>query len=139
MLVRQTLFRRLDKVNWLVFFLVSVSLLLFSCTAAETGDANLTKRTYMELVDWHMSGAWIFGAPVAWVRVTNYSPVPIKDVQLKYFTYDFGGRKLNEGIYTLEGTIQPGQAKNFIEQYLGVVAISSEQLSIHLLSVSQAE
>ncbi len=138
-LVRQILLRRLGVTSWLILSLLSLSLMLFSCTAAETGNAELTRQTYLQLVDWHMSGAWIFGSPVAWVRVTNYSPVAIKDVQFKYITYDYQSRKLNDGIYTLEGTIQPGQSKNFIEQYLNVVDIHSEQLSIHLQSVSQAE
>jgi hypothetical protein len=105
---------------------------LSSCAGVDLGDGGLTRNTYVELVDWHISGLWVINCPVAWVRVANYNRVPIKDVVINYRTYDFEGHALNTGTYTLEGEIAPGNVKNFIEQYLGLVDLQTEKLSVQI-------
>jgi hypothetical protein len=102
------------------------------------GDPTLTKSTYMELVDWHVSGLWVINSPVAWVRVANYNGVPVKDITFQYNTYDFDNTPLDQGTYTIEGVVPPGQMRNFIELYLGIVSLHSQKLSLKLLSVSPA-
>lgn len=102
----------------------------------EVADPNLVKNTYLELVDWHVSGLWVINCPVAWVRVTNYNTRPITDITFQYDTYASDGRPLNQGTYPLEGVVEPGQTKNFIELYLGLVDLESEKLSVKLISVS---
>jgi hypothetical protein len=102
------------------------------------GNEALTKNTYIELVDWHISGLWVINAPVAWVRVKNYNNVPIKDVTFQYSTFDFDGSLLDQANYTCEGEVPPGQVKNFIEQYLGLVNLRSQKLMVKLVSVTQA-
>ncbi|MBI4534100.1 MAG: hypothetical protein HY711_09140 [Candidatus Melainabacteria bacterium] len=96
----------------------------------------MTQNTQLDLVDWHITGLWIINCPVAWVKVTNNSAVPIKDVTFQYNTYDESGQQLDEGTFTIEGDVPPGTNKNFIELYLGLVSLYSEKLSIKLLSVS---
>jgi hypothetical protein len=108
------------------------------CTP-EVGDAALTQNTRIELVDWHISGLWVINCPVCWIRVANYNPVPIKDVTLKYQTYDFDSKLLDEGSYTLDGEVGPGQVKNFIEQYVGIVQVESDKLKIELTTVHPGE
>jgi hypothetical protein len=88
------------------------------------------------LVDWHISGLWIINCPVAWVRIKNYNAVPIKNILLQYNTYDEDGRPLDEGTCPIEDVMAPGEVRNFIEIYLGLVDIHSEKLSVKLLSVS---
>jgi hypothetical protein len=110
------------------------ALFLSSCTGVDLGDGGLTKNTYVELVDWHISGLWVINCPVAWVRVANYNNVPVKDIVINYRTYDFEGHALNTGTYTLEGEIAPGNVKNFIEQYLGLVDLHSEKLSVQIVA-----
>ena len=107
-----------------------------SCLSEQAGDPELTKNTHIELVDWHVSGFWVINCPVAWIRVVNYNHVPIKDVEFKYITYDAAGQKLNEGVYTIEGTVPAQGLKNFIEQYIGLVDLQTQSLSIELKSVS---
>jgi hypothetical protein len=122
-------------------FLVVASLFIAafcsSCSSDEPSDATLLRNTYCELVDWHITGLWVINCPVAWVRVANYNSRPIKDVKLKYTTYDFQGTPLDTGTYALEGDVAPGSVKNFIEQYLGLVSLHSEKLSIQVIGVSQ--
>ncbi len=120
--------------SFFAFLLLIIS--LSACFPQEAGDPNLTKNTYIELVDWHVSGLMVINSPVAWIRVINYNHVPIKDIEFKYITYDGAGEKLNEGTYTLEGTVPPQGLKNFIEQYLGLVDVHSERLTVELKSVS---
>ena len=119
----------------LLVSLVVIACSFSGCSSESTGDPELTKNTYIELVDWHVSGLWVINCPVAWVRVANYNRVPIKEIQFKYTTYDYLGNKLNEGSYTIEGTVSPGGVKNFIELYIGLVDIHSERLDIELRSV----
>jgi hypothetical protein len=109
--------------------------ILSNCAPENLEDSRLTKYTYLELVDWHISGFGIINSPVAWVRVSNYNPVPVKDIVLKYTTYDFERHVLNEGTYVIEETVPPGVAKDFIELYLGLVDLHSEQLSVQIQSV----
>ena len=124
----------------LISMLVVACLMICSLAACggPAGDEALTKNTYIELVDWHIAGLWVINSPVAWVRVKNYNNVPIKDVTLQYSTFDSDGSLLDRSDYTMEGTVPPGQVKNFIEQYLGIVKLQSQNLSIKLLSVTQA-
>jgi hypothetical protein len=107
-----------------------------SCGTDEPSDAALIRNTRCELVDWHISGLWVINCPVAWVRVMNYNPRPIKDVKLKYVTYDYAGNPLDSGTYLLEGVVPPGQVANFIEQYFGLVSLHTEKLSIQVTGVS---
>lgn len=100
------------------------------------GDAALTKNVTAELVDWHISGFWVINCPVAWIKVTNYNSVPIQDIQIKYATYDYEGQKISEGVYIIEHSVPPHGVKNFAEQYLGLVDLHSDKLSIQLQSVS---
>lgn len=67
--------------------------------------------------------------------MVNYNRVPIKEVEFKYITYDYLGNKLNEGSYTIEGSVDAGSMKNFIELYVGLVDVHSERLNIQLHSV----
>lgn len=114
-------------------------LAICSLTGCEAtgGDPELTKNARVELVDWHITGLMIINCPVAWVRVANYNHEPIKDVLIQYNTYNDHGEPLDQGTYVIEGEIGPGQFKNFIEQYLGLVNLHSERLSIKLLSVKR--
>lgn len=95
----------------------------------------LTSNTKLDLVDWHICGLWVINSPVVWFRVTNYNSVPIHDVTLEYKTFTEDGRELNTGSYTIEGEIPPGTTKNFIEQYIGLVDLYTEKLSVKLSSV----
>ncbi len=119
-----------------LFVLMSTSVVTTSCSMVPKGDPTLTANTYLELVDWHISGLWVINCPVAWVRVANRNPVPIKDVTFKYITYDFEGKVLDEGEFTIEGVVPPYSMKNFIELYLGLVKLESDKLSVQLLGVN---
>jgi len=107
-----------------------------SCGTEESSDAHLLRNTYAELVDWHITGLWVINCPVAWVRVANYNTRPVRDVRIKYTTYDYAGQPLDSGVYVLEGEIAPGAVHNYIEQYLGLVNLNSEKLSISIAGVS---
>ena len=69
--------------------------------------------------------------------MTNYNQVTIKDVVVQYSSFDEAGNPLDQGTFTIEGTVAPGQTKNFIELYLGLVSLYTERLSIKLLSVQR--
>ncbi len=118
----------------LLTFLLTLSVTVTGCTA-EAGDSALTANTRIELVDWHISGLWVINCPVCWIRVANYNTVPIKDVTVTYDTYDFDSKPLDHGTYTLDGEVGPGQVKNFIEQYVGIVGVESDKISVHLSTV----
>ena len=112
---------------------------LHGCTEG-LGDTGLTQKTYLELVDWHIAGLWVINCPVAWFRVANYNNVPIKEVTLQYDTYDWDGRHLDTGRHTIpDSSVPPGQVKNFIEQYLGLVDLHSERLTVKLISVEKGD
>lgn len=121
----------------LLTLLAVLAVSLSGCGSVPQGNAELTANTRLELVDWHVTGLWIINCPVAWVRVYNYNQAPIKDVTFQYNTYDHEGRPLDQGVYTLEGEVYPGQTKNFIEQYLGLVHLHSDKLSLKLISVAE--
>lgn len=118
-----------------------LTLSLSSCGTPAAGDQELTKRTYLELVDWHISGFWVINSPVAWVRVANYNQVPITDITFQYNTFNAEGKPLDQGTFTVpdEQVVAPGSSKSFIELYLGFVSLHTEKLSIKLLSVRRAE
>jgi len=128
--------KRLIAFRFLVVASFFVATFCTSCGTEEPSDASLLRNTYCELVDWHITGLWVINCPVAWVRVANYNNRPIKDVKLKFTTYDFQGNPLDNGTYALEGDVPPGGVKNFIEQYLGLVSLHSEKLSIQVIGVS---
>ncbi len=132
-------FTRPSAIVWLIALtLLVVVVLVTACGGGETSDTVLMRNTYSELVDWHISGLWVVNCPVAWVRIANYNNVPIKDIQITYKTYDYEGKQLNQGTTTLEGEVAPGNVKNFIEQYLGLVDLRSEKLSVQVVGVSPA-
>jgi hypothetical protein len=99
---------------------------------------GILKNTQVQLVDWHISGFAIINSPVAWIRVTNLNKMPITDINIEYTTFDYEGHQLNVGTAMMEGEVQPGEAKNFIEQYLGLVDLQTEQLSIRCVGVRAA-
>ncbi len=102
------------------------------------GDPELTANTELVLMDWHISGLLIINSPVAWIKVYNHNDVPIKDIYFQYNTYDAAGRPLDQGTYTLEEEVLPHTQKSFVELYLGLVNVYTEQMSIRLLSVKPA-
>jgi hypothetical protein len=112
------------------------STLFISGCSPDASDAALTENTYLELVDWHITGFWVINEPVCWVRVKNLNTVPIKDIKIQYNSFDFDGTPAGEGTYTIEETVAPGEVKNFIEQYVGPVNLHSEKLSVKLVSVN---
>ena len=127
--------------------LLFVFALRFANTHAvvDTGsDSALTAQTTATLMDWHISGLWVINSPVAWVRINNNSPYPIKEITFEYRTYSADGKPLDVGTYTIEdhrgksAVVGPHSAGNFIELYLGVVNLESERLTIKLLSVKRA-
>lgn len=111
--------------------------LLSSCGPDMGTDAELSKNVYMELVDWHVSGLWVINCPVAWIRVFNRNHVPIKNPKISYQTFDWEGKPLSSGTYVLEGEIPAGMVKNFIEQYLGLVDLHSDKLSVSYIGVER--
>lgn len=113
-------------------------ILLVGCEAHNPESQILTQRTQILLMDWHVAGLWVINCPVAWVRVYNYNMVPIKEITFAYYTFTEDGRPLNEGTFTIEGTVEPQTSKNFIELYLGLVDLPSQRLTIKLLSVKRA-
>lgn len=119
--------------------LLLLSLTLTSgCTMNTVGSRELAKNVYVELVDWHISGLWVFNTPVCWFRVINYNSVPIKDVRVKFQTYGYNGQPLTSGTYTMEGTIGARSVKNFVEQTVGLVDLESDTLSVELDTVEAA-
>jgi hypothetical protein len=108
------------------------------------GDPELTKNVHLELVDWHIVGLWVINSPCCWIRVANYNNVPVKNVTIRYKTFGYRGEMLNESTYTLSGAtpadavVKAGSVKNFIEQYIGLVALESDMLSVELVSVERA-
>lgn len=106
------------------------------CGPSRGGDPQLLQNTRMDLMDWHITGFWVINCPVAWVKVTNFNSVPIKDLVLQYNTYDAVGNPLDEGTCDIiDGTVPAGEYRNFIELYLGLVSLYSERLSVKLVSV----
>ncbi len=110
-------------------------MLLSSCGGEMGTDPELTKNCYMELVDWHVSGLWVINCPVAWIRVFNQNHVAVKNPKVAYWTYDFDGKLLSQGTYVMEGDIGPGEVRNFIEQYLGLVDLHSDKLAVRFIGV----
>jgi len=131
--------KRIVFANFSWVSLILCCLTVCGCGTAVGGDADLTKRTYMELVDWHVSGLWVINSPVAWIRVLNYNSVPIHNISFQYNTFDSDGTPLDQGTYNIEDSVGPGETKNFIELYLGVVNLHSDKLSVKLLGVSRAD
>ncbi len=108
---------------------------LSGCSMAHGRSPDLTKNVYLELVDWHVVGLWVINTPCCWLRVANYNDVPIKNITIRYKTYGYEGQLLTTGRYTLEYEVPAGGVKNFIEQYVGMVDIESDMLSVEIDSV----
>src|ERR1700722_5047492 len=98
--------KRIEFANFSWISVIFCGLLLCGCGAGIGGDSDLTKRTYMELVDWHVSGLWVINSPVAWIRVFNYNSVPIHNIIFQYNTFDSDGTPLDQGNYTIEESVQ---------------------------------
>jgi hypothetical protein len=125
--------------NWgIALSLVLVVLTTSACGRHGLGDAELTRNVQLELVDWHISGLMVINSPVAWVRVTNYNSVTIKDITFDYYSFDEEGKPLDQGSFTIEDTVYPGEVRNFIELYVGLVNVRTEALRIKLVSVRAA-
>jgi hypothetical protein len=123
-----------------IFLSLCFAMTLTSCAQQTPEDVELAKHTNLELVDWHISGLWVINSPVAWIRVTNYNNVPIHEITFEYKAANLDGQELSRGTYTIEGTVQPnGTTKNFIEQYLGLVDLYTEKLSVKLISVKKVD
>ncbi len=118
--------------------LAAAACLTLTGCSLHTDDTGLTRNTRVDLMDWHVAGLWVINCPVAWLRVTNFNNVPIHEITIQYNTFDINGKPLDHGTFTIEGTVPPGQSKNFIELYLGLVDLYSERLSIQLLSVEES-
>ena len=119
-----------------ILFIFIVSTTLTSCSGPPChGDPNLRRNVYLELVDWHIVGLWVINCPVCWIRVSNYNNVPVKNICFQYKTYGYQGELLTTGTYKIEDEVNVGQAKNFIEQYIGLVDLESDMLSLELISV----
>ena len=82
-------------------------------------------------------GFWVINSPVVWVRVANYNKEPITEITFQYNTFDYEDKPLDQGTYTLEGTVPGGTVKNFIEQYVGLVSLHSNKIMCKLLSVKR--
>lgn len=116
--------------------LIMASQLIAGCSGPNChGDPELTKNVYIELVDWHIVGLWVINCPCCWIRVKNYNNVPIKDVCFRYRTYGYDGELLTVGTYKLEYDVPAGGIKNCIEQYIGLVDLESDMLSLEIVSV----
>lgn len=138
-LKRQARFVSVSVRYAVLLILVSAVLILAGCgSAPEGGDPELTKNVQLELVDWHISGLMIINSPVVWVKVTNYNPVTVKNITFEYDSFDENGQFLDRGTFTIEDTVYPGESRNFIELYVGLVNVRTEALKIKLLSVSRA-
>jgi len=120
-----------------------IGLKMFLGSFKGPGDPELTKNVHLELVDWHIVGLWVINSPCCWVRVANYNNVPVRNVKIRYKTFGYRGEQLTEGTYYLSGatpadaTVKAGSMKNFIEQYIGLVDLESDMLSIELVSVER--
>jgi hypothetical protein len=118
--------------------------LFAGCAIEQPTDKVLLSNTHIRLMDWHISGFGIINSPVAWVLVTNNNLVPITDIVLEYTTFDYEGHQLDVGTCPIvdangvPSTLQPGEAKNFIELYLGLVDLQTEQLKVECYSVRAA-
>jgi hypothetical protein len=128
------------KKTFLLFFTLFFACImsLSGCSQEAADDVALSQNVKVELVDWHISGLWVINAPVCWIRVINYNRVPIKDVTIAYQTYDFDGKLLDQGTYTMDGDVGPGSVRNFMEQYVGIVKVESDKIAIQLHSVQPA-
>ena len=98
-------------------------------------NADFKQNTYAELVDWHTTGPIMFKCAVLWLRVRNNNQIAVKNITFKYTTYDHDGKTLNESNYVVDETVQPGEVKNFFEQYVGFIDSNSSKLGVNLTSV----
>jgi hypothetical protein len=130
------------RVLGLALFFVFIVFMMAGCGTHAPADPELTKNVRLELVDWHISGLMVINSPVVWVRVTNYNPVAIKDITFDYDTYDEEGQPLDHGSFTIQDsvyhTVYPGEVRDFIELYVGLVNVRTEALRIKLVSVARA-
>jgi len=122
-----------------VLLCFALAFFLNSCGSQDIADPELLKHTRLELVDWHISGLGIINSPVAWVRIWNDNSVPIGDIVLSYVTYDYEGHQLSDGTCPIpDAKVDAHQMHNYIELYLGLVDVRSEQLTVQIQSVGRA-
>lgn len=136
------LMRALKRVLPPTIALAGIIAFASGCAEDTPGDMALTHNTRVELVDWHIAGLWVINSPVCWFRVYNYNNVPITAITISYVTYDFDGKPLDKGTYTIEGddaTVGPRQVHNYIEKYVGLVSLESDKISTQLVSVKLGE
>jgi len=135
---------KLFRLARLLLPIVAVCLILplttTACTPELMLDPELTKNVRVELLDWHVSGLWVINSPVCWFKVYNYNNVPITDITVTYQTFDFDGKVLDKGTYTLldagePAVVQANSPKNCVEQYVGIVSLESDKLSTALKGV----
>ncbi len=117
--------------------ILCLSILWGACTVPESSNSALAQNVRLELVDWHISGLWAINSPVAWVRITNYNTVPIKNITFEYTTFDETNELVDTGTFTIEDSVRAGDTRNFIELYLGLVSVHSESLRVRLLSLER--
>jgi len=115
-----------------------------ACTPDIMFDSTLTKNVRLELLDWHVSGLWVINSPVCWFKVYNYNNQPVTDITIDYQTFDFDGKPLDKGTYTLldsgePSVVQANSPKNCAEQYIGIVSLESDKLSCQLKGVRAKE
>ena len=131
------IFTRKHLTLCLIAAMVTCAAVSTSCSTHTVGSKELARNVYVELVDWHVSGLWIFNTPICWIRVANYNNVPVKDVRVRFKTFGYNGEELSKGTYTMEGTVGPRSVKNFVEQTVGICDIESDMLSIELDAVEK--
>ena len=123
-----------------LLFCLTVAFFLNSCGSQDVEDPELLRHTRLQLMDWHISGLGIINSPVAWVRIWNDNSVAIGDIVLSYATYDYEGHRLSDGTCPIpDAKVEPHQRHDYIELYLGLVDLHSEQLSVQIQSVGRVE
>ena len=140
---QRKLLRRLRVVGPLFALLCLLPVTISGCSPELLLDPELSKNVRLELVDWHVSGLWVINSPVCWFRVCNYNNRPVTDVTLSYETFDFDNKLLDKGTFTiLESgepvTVPANGLKNCAEQYIGIVSLESDKLSVKLKGVRPA-
>jgi hypothetical protein len=128
----------------LLALLVLLPITVSGCSPELLLDPELSKNVRIELIDWHVSGLWVINSPVCWFRVYNYNAKPITDITINYETFDFEGKPLDKGTYTLldagePSVVQANSPKSCVEQYIGIVSLESDKLSCTLKGVRAKE
>lgn len=112
--------------------------LLFHHKPSSSLSDYLRKNTFVRIVDWNSDWFLFLCWPSIWLKVRNYNSLPIKNVTIRYRTYNDEGKLLNEGTHVLAGEIKPGESKNFFSQSPGLIDFASSKLSVDLVNVKCA-